>query len=246
MSDRMTFDGVTYYRLDDDAGIYADVPYAIRVQVDVPLTEEQANTLAALVGYAYAKTGGERGNGFTQDSPNSIMYWCDTTKGRAYQRLDQFFGDARIYIVEGSPQRKTKNMTRLVEGLGDVGNISFWADSVCGNVSEPSTAPTVDPPKPAPAKELAQGVYTVDESFFRVGRNESMSQFRAGKWRPLTRADEKQDAEYAVKSRGRRTSVSEAVTIGRASGTCLACGRALKDPSSLARGVGAECLKKFG
>lgn len=245
MSDRVTVDGTTFYRLGDE--VYADVPYSIRVQVGRELTADEAETLAGLVGYAYAKTGGERGNGYDQDSPNSIVYYCDTTKGRAYKRLEEFFDDARTYIVEGSPQRKTKNMTRLVEGLGDVGEITFYADSV---YPQPSEEPEPPPPPPAAsippsAPELNQGVYTVDETFFRIGKGAGMSQFRAGKWRPLTNAAERQDAEYAITKRGRPTSVSEAVTVGRASGTCLACGRALKDPASLARGVGADCLKKF-
>lgn len=126
--EKVVVDDVAFHRLKD--GVWADTPYAIRVQVGKALTPEEANTLAALLGYSYAKTGGERGNSYTQDSPCSIVFWCDTTKGRAYRRLDAFFEDARHMIVHGSPPRKTKGGTRLVQGLGDVGDITFYADNV--------------------------------------------------------------------------------------------------------------------
>lgn len=238
MSDSVTVDGTVFHRLGD--GVYADIPYAIRVQVGVPLTSDQANTLAALVGYAYAKTGGERGNGFTQDTPNSIVYGCDTTKGRAYRRLDTFFEDVAAMIVEGSPPRKTKNNTRLVEGLGDVGEITFYADSVY-----PTPEPEPEKPKLGSGDELAPGIYTAQGQHYRVGKNGRMAQFRAGKWRAITRSDEHSDATYRVQHGGQRTPLDVAVSVGRASGVCLACGRALKDPASVARGVGSECLKKF-
>ena len=123
----VTVDGTEYTELTDT--VWADAPYSVRVQVGRDLTAAEAEQLAGLVGYAYAKTGGERGNGFTQDSPNSIIYYCDTTKGRAYKRLEEFFEDVKVMAVEGSPQRKTKNNTscrragrprghHLLRGLG--------------------------------------------------------------------------------------------------------------------------------
>lgn len=138
MTSAVEHDGTVYYELTDN--VWADAPYAIRVEVGRVLTADAAERLAGLVGYAYAKTGGERGNGYVQDSPKSVVYYCDTTKGRAYKHLEQFFEDAKTYIVEGSPQRKTKNMTRLVEGLGDVGEIKFFADNV-GGLPDPPPVP---------------------------------------------------------------------------------------------------------
>ena len=69
----VTVDGTEYTELTDT--VWADAPYSVRVQVGRDLTAAEAEQLAGLVGYAYAKTGGERGNGFTQDSPNSIIYY---------------------------------------------------------------------------------------------------------------------------------------------------------------------------
>lgn len=158
---RVTHDGTTYFRIHGDT--YPDAPYSVRVAVQRPLTPEQAEQLAALVGYAYAKTGGERGNGYVQDSPNSIVYFCDTTKGRAYRRLDQFFDDVRAYVPEGSPQRKTKDNTRLVEGLGDLGEITFYADNVYDE-------PEPDPNRVHRIQEDADGTWSVvNEQAYRFG-----------------------------------------------------------------------------
>ena len=143
MSSKVTVDGTDFFEVTDD--VWADAPYAIRIQVGRALTESEAQQFAGLVGYAYAKTGGERGNGYHQDSPNSIVYYCDTTKGRAYNHLDTFFEDVKVMAVEGSPPRKTKGGTRLIEGLGDVGDITFFADSVGGLPYTPAPSFNDDP-----------------------------------------------------------------------------------------------------
>lgn len=234
------FEGTTFREIGGN--VYADAPYAVRIEVGRALTAAEAEQLAGLVGYAYAKTGGERGNGFTHDTPNSIIYWCDTTKGRAYKRLDDFFSDAEDYIVHGSPQRKTKNNTRLIEGLGDVGGVRFFADSVFGEDPDPSPEPALTP---APTGDPKQGIYTVDDTQYRIGKTGRTTQFRAGKWRPLT-ADQSQDAYNRVAARGVKTPVSDLQSLGRASGVCLACGRPLSDAKSQARGMGADCYRKYG
>lgn len=234
MGSQVEVDGTTYHELDDNT--YADAPYSVRVEVGRELSADEAERLAGLVGYAYAKTGGERGNGFHQDSPNSIIYYCDTTKGRAYRRLDQFFDDVKTFVVEGSPQRKTKNMTRLLEGLGDVGGMRFFADNVF-----------VSQPKPTPPEPIAdpKGIYKVDDNMYRVGKTGRTAQLRDGKWRALG-ADAQQDAYSRVKARGKRPPISEIQDLGRSSGVCLACGRALSDAASQARGMGAKCYREYG
>lgn len=232
MSSNVEVDGTTYHEIGGDT--FADAPYSIRVEVGRPLSAEEAERLAGLVGYAYAKTGGERGNGFHQDSPNSIIYYCDTTKGRAFKRLDQFFEDVKTFVVEGSPQRKTKNMTRLLDGLGDVGGIRFFADNVYVHQSKP--VPSTSPPR---------GVYKVDTNLYRIGKNGRTTQFKDGKWRPLG-VNEHQDAYNRVKTRGHRPELSEIQELGRASGVCLVCGRALTDAASQRRGMGAKCYREYG
>lgn len=230
----VTHDGTEYTQLTDT--VWADAPYSVRIQVGKELTPEDANHLAALVGYAYAKTGGERGNGFTQDSPNSIIYFCDTTKGRAYNHLETFFEDVKVTVVEGSPQRKTKNFTRLVEGMGDVGEITFWADSVYDSAPQPPV-PLTDDGVPAP------GIYSVDEKVFRVGKSNAVSTFMGGKWRSQTAA-EGRDTAAKIKARGHKTPLEQVASLGRASGVCLVCGRALTDPLAIERGIGARCVAK--
>lgn len=298
-------EGTEYTQLTDTA--WADAPYSVRIQVGRELSPEEANQLAALVGYAYAKTGGERGNGFEQDSPNSIIYFCDTTKGRAYNRLETFFEDVKVMAVEGSPPRKTKGNTRLVEGLGDVGEIVFFADSVYDSAPKPP-APThgsdgfdangfdsdgydrygydsdgygaygyndqgvnrdgydrygydsskydTDDESPPTSPDLVQldesgnpapGIYTVDEKVFRVGKTArdtpAVSTFMGGKWRPQYAA-ESRDTASRIKSRGHKTPVEQVATLGRASGVCLVCGRALSDPGAIERGIGSKCVSK--
>lgn len=109
-------------------------PDNIRVQVGRNLSPEQAEQLAGLVGYSYAKTGGERGNSFTQDSPNSIVFHADTTKGRAYRKLDEFLADTKAVVSEGTPVRTTDQAgagtkgTRKAEGLSDFGYVEFYTD----------------------------------------------------------------------------------------------------------------------
>lgn len=293
----VTVDGTEYTELTDT--VWADAPYSVRVQVGRDLTAAEAEQLAGLVGYAYAKTGGERGNGFTQDSPNSIIYYCDTTKGRAYKRLEEFFEDVKVMAVEGSPQRKTKNNTRLVEGLGDLGDITFFADSVYDSTPKPPS-PTFDargfdargvhrnggafddagrdangrnaqgfdsrgydaegnydrdhdtrdqdeaspPPVPLTSEGTpAPGIYSVGEKVFRIGKTSAASTFMGGKWRPQTAA-EARDTAAKIKARGHKAPLEQVASLGRASGVCLVCGRALSDPLAIERGIGARCVSK--
>jgi hypothetical protein len=116
------------------ATVYANAPYAIRVQVERELTGDEARHLAQLVGYDYSKTGGERMGDPTQDAPNSIVLAADTTKGRAYQRLESFEENLASTVRDGSPARKTSRTgpvgSRLVEGLGDVGAVHIYYDSI--------------------------------------------------------------------------------------------------------------------
>lgn len=128
-----------YYRLktpdSNGEGAYPDQPYSFRIQVGRELSPEDARKLAGLVGYEYAKTGGETGNAFFQDTPNSIVFSSDTTKGRAYRRLDTFLENLSSTVKEGSPIRKTDRAgvgtmgTRKVPGMGDdIGYIEVYAD----------------------------------------------------------------------------------------------------------------------
>jgi len=132
IEDQVIYDQVKFTRLNQDNMI--DTPYSIRVQVGKELTEQESQKVAQLFGYEYAKTGGERGNHFEQDSPNSIIVYADTTKGRSYRRLDEFVKNLPETLKNGTPIRKTDKAgtgtkgTRLVDGFGDLGYVELYAD----------------------------------------------------------------------------------------------------------------------
>lgn len=127
------YDGVKFTKLDEDNVI--SEPYAIRVQLGKELSEEEAQKVAQLFGYAYAKTGGERGNEFEQDSPNSIIVYADTTKAGSYESVDKFIEELPDVLKEGTPIRKTNKAgagtmgTRLVDGFDDLGYVELYADN---------------------------------------------------------------------------------------------------------------------
>lgn len=133
VEDEVIYNGVKYTKLDEDNVI--SEPYAIRVQLGKELSEEEAQKVAQLFGYAYAKTGGERGNEFEQDSPNSIIVYADTTKVSSYERVDRFIEELPEFLKEGSPVRKTDKAgpgtkgTRLLEGFDDLGYVELYADN---------------------------------------------------------------------------------------------------------------------
>lgn len=133
VEDEVIYDGVKYTKLDEDNVI--SEPYAIRVQLGKELSEEEAQKVAQLFGYAYAKTGGERGNHFEQDSPNSIVVYADTTKAGSYESVDRFIEELPEFLKEGTPVRKTDKAgpgtkgTRLVDGFDDLGYVELYADN---------------------------------------------------------------------------------------------------------------------
>ena len=116
-------------------GVHPDQPYQVRIQVSRELQPGEEFHLAQLVGYAYSRTGGERLGEPFRDAPNSIVMYVDTTKGRAYRHLEDRFEDGLDEMLEdGSPIRRTDRTgpagTRAVEGLGQVGPVHVYYDSV--------------------------------------------------------------------------------------------------------------------
>lgn len=118
-------------------GVFPDQPYQVRIQLGRELEAGEEHHLAQLVGYAYSRTGGERLGEPFKDSPNSIVMYMDSTKGRAYRHLEDRFEDGLDAMLEdGSPVRRTDRAgagtagTRAVEGLGGVGQVHVYYDSV--------------------------------------------------------------------------------------------------------------------
>lgn len=121
-------------------GVSPDVPSAMRFEADRPLTDEETQRLAQLIGYKYSTLGrGEPMGDPERDSARSFIMGADTTKGRVYSHLDDFEDNLEEFLNEGSPVRKTNRAgagtkgTRLVEGFGDPTlKIEVYYDSVIG------------------------------------------------------------------------------------------------------------------
>lgn len=133
--DMVTHEGTTYYRIGSQDGNGKEYsmsePYSFRIQVDHELDEESAERLSNIAKYAYASTGGEKSmhEETIQDSPNSVIVHLDTTKNRAYRRLDRFTDNLSQYFKEGTPIRK-KMGGRAVEGIQGANKIEIYADTV--------------------------------------------------------------------------------------------------------------------
>lgn len=133
--DAFIHDGQMFQRRRE--GVYAAEPYAIAVRTSRPINDSELSQIAGLTGYAYATTGGERAYGEPErvDDSTFILH-VDTTKGRAYQRLDQFEEKLADTIRDGSPVRKTNRSgpgtagTRLVDGIGENLAPEIFYDSV--------------------------------------------------------------------------------------------------------------------
>jgi hypothetical protein len=117
-----TADGRVFHRRRD--GVFPDAPYAFRIQVDRQIDSEDLSKMAKILGSAYATTGWNEGLGWPeQDTPFSFIVSADTTKGRAYQNLDNMEVNLAAYFVDGSPVAKTNRGRtpkgeRFVDGFG--------------------------------------------------------------------------------------------------------------------------------
>jgi len=98
--------------------------YKIKVTTDRNLSENQTRQLFGCIGYAFK----QRLAGEPLGWPERITDHCwtaeyDLTKTRTSDwktALPEALAAARLYAVEGTPPRKTKGNTRLVEGLGPI------------------------------------------------------------------------------------------------------------------------------
>ena len=131
--DTVTHDEVVYHRRRE--GVYPDEPSFIRVQANLPLTDDDVRQFSQLLGYSYRKNvRGEQLSLPGQDTPFSFVVFADTTKSRRDdlgQAMQEFEEDLPRMILEGSPQRVSQNNTRLVEGFNKP-DLSFeiYYDSV--------------------------------------------------------------------------------------------------------------------
>lgn len=126
--DNVTVDGTTFSRRRD--GVYPTAPYALRIQADRPLDDEQMLTLAGVTGYAMATAGrGEVMSDPERDSPYSFVVHSDTTKGGRYRHLDRFEENLGTYIEDGGSPIRKKDGLRAIE-MPNAPKIEIYYDSV--------------------------------------------------------------------------------------------------------------------
>ena len=121
--------GTVFHRRRE--GTYPDAPNAVRIQASRPLTDQEMQRMAQLVGYQYAAE--VRGDPFSdplRDSPFSFIIAADTTKTRSDDlgaALERFEAGLDHIVQAGSPVRTTNRAgegtkgTRLVEGFNEAG-----------------------------------------------------------------------------------------------------------------------------
>lgn len=123
--DTVSVDDRVFHRRRDK--VYPGEPYAIRLQANRPLTDDEAGHVAGAMGYAYRATvAGESPGVPERDTPYSFVVSADTTKSARDDlgmALEEFEDTLPTMIDEGSPVRKTDRAgagtkgTRLVEGM---------------------------------------------------------------------------------------------------------------------------------
>lgn len=110
-------------------------PYQIRIQANRRLNGEDVKRMASLLGYSYSTTvRGENLDMPYQDTPFSFVVSADTTKSRRDDLGQALYDLEKVYpkmLVEGTPQRKTQNFTRAIDGFNDDSlEVEFYYDSV--------------------------------------------------------------------------------------------------------------------
>lgn len=138
--DRVTHpDYGTLHRRRD--GVVPAEPRLMRFQSDRPLSDEEVQQAAQIIGYAWrAKVAGDPVGDPGRDSPYSFLISADSTRSRRTDRaqaLLDFEQDTTTMLSEGTPVRQTTRKgywtqgTRLVEGFGDnPPNFEIYYDSV--------------------------------------------------------------------------------------------------------------------
>lgn len=125
-------DGTTFYRSTNE--VIPNEPYQIRIQANRRLNNDDVVKMASILGYSYRSTvAGENLGMPYQDSPYSFVVPADTTKSRrddvgmALEDLEKRYP---TMLIEGTPQRKTQNNTRAIDGFEDDSlKVDFYYDS---------------------------------------------------------------------------------------------------------------------
>lgn len=138
--DAVSSDGTVFHRRRE--GVYPDWPYAMRFQASRPLSDDEVQRFAQLVGYQYrASVRGEPLGWPERDTPYSFVVAADCTKTSSDDigiALEEFEDNLTATVLEGSPVRKTDRSgpgtrgTRLIEGFNEP-DLTFhvYYDRVC-------------------------------------------------------------------------------------------------------------------
>ena len=118
--DAVDVDGTVFHRRRE--GTYPDAPYAVRIQASRPLTDQEMQRMAQLVGYQYAaEVRGEPFSDPLRDSPFSFVIAADTTKARSDDlgaALERFEAGLDHIVQAGSPVRTTNRAGEGTKGTG--------------------------------------------------------------------------------------------------------------------------------
>lgn len=101
----------------------------IRIETSRPLSDDDMNQMAGLTGYAWRRMGAERLSQPTRDGERAFTVFADSTKSGSddfVTAIRQFEEKVEDYTKEGSPKRKTKNDTRLIEGFGSDTDVKVY------------------------------------------------------------------------------------------------------------------------
>jgi hypothetical protein len=132
-----SFQGASRKLFKVEGDILPDEFYELKVKANRPLDDAELKQLFDLVDYSWVTTvkapaleylgrTGKKSFGAETDLSRSFSH---DPKGRAKEFIDGL----NAFVASGSPQRKTKNNTRLVEGLPDV-KVSVWVSNVYKDV----------------------------------------------------------------------------------------------------------------
>ncbi len=129
-----------YYRYYDNPAdpknsFFPAEPYEIRIQANRKLSDDDVEKMASQLGYAYrVSIVGESLGTPWRDSPYSFIVSADTTKSRRDDlgmALEDLHTKFPLFVKEGTPQRKTQDMTRAIDGFNEDNlKVQFYYDSV--------------------------------------------------------------------------------------------------------------------
>lgn len=133
-----TAEGATRKLFKVEGDIRPDEFYEMRIKANRPLTDEEVKQLLALVDYSWVTTVKAPALEFLgRTGKKSFAVATEMDKSFSHDplgRAQEFVDGLNSFIATGSPERKTKQNTRAVDGLPDV-KVSVWVSNVFKEVN---------------------------------------------------------------------------------------------------------------